>query len=61
MVISKLFSTFASEIKKYKLKREMEYENKFVGKYLIVDNETLKEKSKAKWNSCNLPIDAWYN
>lgn len=61
MVISKLFSTFASEIKKYKLKRKMEYENKFIGKCLIVDNETFSEKSKVKWNLCDLPSDAWYN
>lgn len=39
----------------------MEYENKFIGKCLIVDNETLRERSMAKWNTCNLPSDAWYN
>mgnify|MGYP006341004283 FL=1 len=39
----------------------MEYENKFIGKCLIVGNETLREKSMAKWNTCNLPSDAWYN
>ena len=39
----------------------MEYENKFIGKCLIVDNETLREKSMAKWNTFNLPRDAWYN
>ena len=39
----------------------MEYENKFIGKCLIVDNETLMEKSMAKRNECNLPSDAWYN
>lgn len=39
----------------------MEYENKFIGKCLIVDNEILMEKSIAKWNTCNLPSDAWYN
>lgn len=39
----------------------MEYENKFIGKCLIVDNETLREKSMVKWNTCNLPSDAWYN
>lgn len=39
----------------------MEYENKFIGKCLIVDNETLREKSMAKWDTFNLPSDAWYN
>ena len=39
----------------------MEYENKFIGKCLIVDNETLMEKSMAKWDAYNVPSDAGYN
>lgn len=39
----------------------MEYENKFMGKYQIIDNKTLAKMSNTRWNSSKLPSDAWYN